>query len=391
MRHLFITIGCSLFLFACQPSIDKQADADSSSQEESADVEAREDSLELARAYARQASIQLAIQADVETKMIKAAAEDDAADDPAIWIHPSQTEKSLVFGSNKRGGLAVYDLSGQEIAYYPIGNINNVDIVNGFPKGDSTVTVLGCSNRSDQSIDLFSISPTDGKLTDIAAGPLKIDAGLIDDIYGFCFATDRLQKKYYAIINGKNGLMQQFEMTAKDGKIELALKRSVQFDSQTEGMVADDELGFLYVGEEGHGIWKLSLVPDSNTEKQLIKGSDVESNPNIAYDIEGLTLYKKESTGYLMASSQGNFSYALFERTGNNKYLTSFKIIDSPTIDGVEETDGLDVISDSLNEDFPRGLLVLQDGFNFKQDTMLPQNFKYVSWKKIEEKLTPPD
>src|SRR5690606_16649840 len=37
----------------------------------------------------------------------------DAADDPAIWIHPQQPERSLVLGTNKKAGLQVYDL--QEI------------------------------------------------------------------------------------------------------------------------------------------------------------------------------------------------------------------------------------------------------------------------------------
>jgi 3-phytase len=245
-------------------------------------------------------------------------------------------------------------LQGEEVAYYPLGKVNNVDILYNFPLGDSTITLLGCSNRTDQSIDIFTIHPDNGQLSDITNGnPLAIDTTKIDDIYGFCFAEDKHTTKHYAVINGKNGLMQQFEIIPAEDYLEITLVRAVQFDSQTEGMVADKELGFLYVGEENKGIWKLSITPNDTTQKQLVADSDA-SNPNIVYDIEGLSLYKTgETTGYLIASSQGNFSYAVFDRTGNNRYLNSFKILDSDLIDGVEETDGLDAVSDSLSPVYP--------------------------------------
>ncbi|MDF1867033.1 MAG: phytase, partial [Saprospiraceae bacterium] len=239
------------------------------------------------------------------------------------------------------------------------------------------ITVLGCTNRTSQGINLFKINPQDGSLENIAADSLLVDQDLIDDIYGFCFAKDETTQKFYAVINGKNGLMQQFEMKATDSKIALKLSRSVQFDSQTEGMTADTESGFLYVGEEAKGIWKLSISP-TNSDKSFLHLSD-DSNPNIAYDIEGLTIFGN----YLIASSQGNFSYAIFELEGDNRYLTSFKITNNDNIDGVEETDGLDVIGDSISVDFPNGMLVLQDGFNFENGQQIPQNFKYVRLEKV--------
>ncbi len=351
----------------------------------SKDIEAREDSLALLAAYAAQAKIEPALSPDIETESVQAAAEEDAADDPAIWVHPTKPGASLIYGSNKKGGLAVYDLRGRKIAYYPIGNINNVDILDSYQIGSERITLLGCTNRSDQSIDLFRIDPENGSLQDIAAGTLGVDSSSIDDIYGFCFAHSVRSGKSYAVINGKNGRLQQFEIIPNaQAHLELVLVREVQFDSQTEGMVADEELGFLYVGEEGRGIWKLGLDPESGHSKALLpeSGSD---NPNIAYDIEGLTLYRKGDAHYLLASSQGNFSYAVFDAAGDNPYLFSFKIEGAGEIDGVEETDGLDVVSDSLSEAFPRGLLVVQDGFNYKGDSLQAQNFKLISWKRIVE------
>jgi 3-phytase len=49
----------------------------------------------------------------------------------------------------------------------------------------------------------------------------------------------------------------------------------------------------------------------------------------------------------------------------------------------VEETDGIDVTNQYLGEQFPNGMFVVQDGFNFENDTLQPQNFKYIDWREI--------
>jgi len=152
--------------------------------------------------------------------------------------------------------------------------------------------------------------------------------------------------------------------------------------SQTEGMVADDETAVLYIGEEKKGIWRFSAEPDNNSEGILIHESS-EKNQNIRFDIEGLALYQSgEGKGFLVASSQGNYSYAVFERHGENKYIGSFRIGDGIT-DGVQETDGIEITNSTLGKLFPEGLLIVQDGYNKDGKKQLPQNFKLVSWKSV--------
>ena len=351
------------------------------------DKEAREDSLALVAAYQAQNEIEHTVFPTMETQSVQASAAEDAADDPAIWVNPDTPSASLIFGSNKRGGLAVYDLAGKEVEYYPIGNINNVDILYDFPLANKIITIIGCSNRTDQSIDLFQLDPQNGALTDISNGSLQVDSNSIDDIYGFTFGQDQQQNKSYAIINGKNGRMQQFEIiTTPEGKLDLKLLREVQFDSQTEGMTTDDKRGVLYVGEENKGIWKLQLDPGSGDGKEFLTASG-STNPNIAFDIEGITFIEHGENDLLLASSQGNFSYAIFSGSGDPKHLTSFKVGASARIDGVEETDGLDVVTQYLNADYPQGMLVVQDGFNHKGDSLVAQNFKMISWAEVLKKL----
>jgi len=101
-------------------------------------------------------------------------------------------------------------------------------------------------------------------------------------------------------------------------------------------------------------------------------------------DVEGITLAREPGgKGYLVASIQGNFSYAVFDRAGDNTYRGSFKITTGTACDGVEETDGLEVVTEDFGPEFPNGLLVAQDGFNFAGDSLVPQNFKLVDWGSV--------
>ena len=124
---------------------------------------------------------------------------------------------------------------------------------------------------------------------------------------------------------------------------------------------------------------------------RLIPSSQKINNEHITYDIEGLALYKDPSgdpmQGFLLASIQGSFSYAIFERTGDNRYITSFKIMGNDKIDAAEETDGLEVYSGKLTEQFQHGLLVVQDGFNFDGQQMINQNFKIVPLEQVLDLL----
>lgn len=372
-----------LFVEACKPSSNKKAQPHSE-----AEIEAREDSLEFVAALEQQSNITLFLMPDAETKAVRAGIEDDAADDPAIWVHPQNPAQSLIIGSNKRGGIATYNLEGQEIAYYPVGNINNIDVAYGVVIGGEKRDLVGGSNRTKQSIDLFVIEPTTRQLKAIGLRPFLMDTTLMDDVYGFCFYQHSLTQTTYVFVNAKNGRLEQYQIVpAKTGQIDLRLVRTLQFDSQVEGMVADHTNGQLYVGEEDRGIWKMSADPTGSADRQLLAMSD-ESNPNIRYDIEGLDLYTEGESGYLIVSSQGNFSYAVFDRRGNNPYLFSFKILGAGDLDGVEETDGVAVSNKGLGSQYPRGVLVVQDGFNTDTTKQaLPQNFKIISWEKIETLL----
>jgi 3-phytase len=318
--------------------------------------------------------------ADKETIPVAAGTDKDAADDPAIWVHPTDPSKSRIYGTNKRMGLAVYDLDGNELFFYKTGRINNVDVAYNFPLNGKIIDLCTASNRTYKSIDLYAIDSKSGELTNILSD--SVFSG-VDDVYGICFYRSRKTDDYYIFINGKNGEVEQYQLIPKDYKITLIKIRTIKFDTQIEGMVADHHYGYLYVGEEVKGIWKIGAEP-GDSSKILVELSGEQGNNNIKYDIEGLTIYYSNGfNGFLIASSQGNNSYAVFERK-NNEYLFSFRIW-SGMYDGTDETDGIDVINESLGPKFPNGLFVAQDGNNIDSGQSKPQNFKYLSWNKIAD------
>jgi 3-phytase len=326
------------------------------------------------------------VEAAAETTPV--ASSEDAADDLAIWYNPNNPAKSTIIATNKQKGLLVYNLEGEELFNYPLGELNNVDIRTKFGFNGDSITIVGATNRTENTINLFKVNTETGALEEL---PLeKTITPKSKDVYGFCFYKSQDPKhknKIFAISVGTDGKMDQWELQNTKGKVKARFVRVVKFDSKCEGLVADDETGNLFVGEEVKGIWKMAALPAGGDKKTLV--SDM-TNSKLKADIEGLTIYYgKNKGGYLIASSQGNNSFAVFRRDGSNKYLGSFMIAQGGNVDGVSDTDGIDVLNLSLGSDYPKGVFIAQDGFNYEGETVVNQNFKLVNWNDIASQFKP--
>ena len=327
------------------------------------------------------------VTAAAETKPVPRDAASDAADDPAIWINFSRPDSSRIIGTDKQGGLAVYDLSGHELFYYPTGKMNNADLRYHFALSKDTIDLLAVSNRTDQAVDLYKIN-TNGSLEVIHQQTLK--SRLKEEVYGLCMYLSAKTGKYYVFVNGKDGAIEQWELFPVADQISGRIVRNLKLDTQVEGMVADDEHESLYVGEEDKGIWKFNAEPEDQEPPVLLSLSTEAENPLLKFDVEGMAIYTlPNGEGFLVASSQGNDSYALFDRKSPHQYLGSFQITDGLSIDGVQETDGLDVTSVPLGNTYIEGLLVVQDGKNKEAGVAAAQNFKLVRWDSISVKFNP--
>lgn len=308
----------------------------------------------------------------------------DAADDPAIWANPANPAASLVVATDKKSGLYLYDMQGQVVQHLPDGKMNNVDLRDGFILGGEPIVLVAASDRTRKSIALYRLDTVNRRLVNIADGLQPTGQG---DPYGLCLYRSLRSGKTYVFINDSNGEKRQWELIdAGNGRVRAERVRDFAFSSQAEGCVADDETGVLFVNEEDVGLWRLGAEPEGGSAMTAV--DRIDANPAIKDDMEGIGLYDLGGgRGYLVASSQGNNTYAVYRREGDNAYLGSFAVVADARsgIDGVSETDGLEVSSANLGPGFEHGAMIAQDGRNVLPGEL--QNYKYIPWTSIARAL----
>ena len=304
----------------------------------------------------------------------------DAADDPAIWIHPEQPAKSRVLGTNKKQGLLAYDLEGKLLQELAVGRLNNVDVRPNFKLGAQTVDLAVASNRDHNSLSLFSIDRTTGELREAGEVPTPLKA-----IYGICLFQPA-SGEIYAIANDKDGTFLQYRLSAPDGRVQGELVRQFKVDSQPEGCVADDQRQRLFIGEEDVGVWAV----DARADQPATLTSVIKVGPQLHADVEGLALYQSDKRDYLVISSQGNDSYLVVDAEPPFATHGAFRVGLNAAggIDGSSETDGLEVTAINLGGPWSQGMLVVQDGR--KRMPEQAQNFKFVPWADVTRALKLP-
>ncbi|MCV2367947.1 phytase [Roseateles oligotrophus] len=303
----------------------------------------------------------------------------DAADDPAIWLHPLDASRSRVLGTNKKQGLLTYDLSGREQQLLEVGRINNVDLRQRIQAGGKTWDLAVATQRDENSLLLFGID-AEGRVSELARLPTDLT-----DIYGLCVGrTPDGQLDVFP--NDKDGRVQQYRVELNpQGQWQARLLRAFKLSSQPEGCVVHEAEQRLFVGEEKRGIWAVDARAEVPAKPQLVMPVGAELQP----DVEGLALYqgKPGAPSYLLVSSQGNHSYLVLDAKPPFALRGGFRIgINAQLgIDGTSETDGLDVSSADFGGLYGQGLIVVQDGHKRLPDG--PQNFKYLPWSEVTKAL----
>ncbi|WP_179212046.1 phytase [Methylobacillus rhizosphaerae] len=300
----------------------------------------------------------------------------DAADDPAIWIHPQSPAQSRIIATNKKQGLLSYDLKGKQLQLLEAGRLNNVDVRQNISWPGSKVDLAVATQRDEAAIAVFEIDGQ-GNLRDVA----RIKTGL-EDIYGTCLfqpAAGGLE----VFANDKDGRFEHYRIERQGKRYEGKLLRGFRAASQPEGCVVDDSRQRLFFGEEKRGIWTLSANAENKGVPQLI----LPVGEYLKADVEGMAIYHGKRASYLLASSQGNSSFVVLDAQAPYTYRGAFRIgINAQAgIDGVSDTDGLEVSAVNFGTDYRYGLLVVQDGYKRLPDGT--QNFKYVAWEDVARAL----
>jgi 3-phytase len=331
------------------------------------------------------------------------------------------------------------------------GRINNADLIYGFSLGDEKVDLVVASDRGLDKVAIYQVVPgAKGamKLKDIttpnqayifSATQEEVNVGRT--AYGLATAKSDKARAYVSQNNTPRVAVLEL-LDNGDGTVAYRTEQILDFPAifptadggqwtpctdedgdkpQFEGMAADLQHNTLYLGQENVGLWRAALdQPDDESQWELFgKASDfgatysrtwseeeqeflceidedgkpAEGDVHLMADVEGLTLYQgANGAGYLLVSSQGDNTVAVYDRQNDNAYLGSFTVSDG-TVDGVNETDGMMVVNTALPGAFSEGLLVMQDGENEMTEGEQAStgressNFKYVPWGDIARKL----
>jgi 3-phytase len=315
--------------------------------------------------------------ARAETDPVGTAAA-DAADDPAIWRNAANPAASLIVGTDKKAGLHIYTLDGRSRHFAAAGLINNVDL---FDSGKGIFVVGSDRNDPANSRLLLYRLNTDSRILE----PLgKVESGP-GEAYGICIDASRSSNRELMLFAAiKDGSVRQIRVALDaPGGLSAQTIRTLKLATQIEGCVVDPETRSLFVGEEDIGIWRFAADADGSAVGHLVVPAD---GKQLVADVEGLALVRHAGRSLLVASSQGDNSYAIFGVPADAQaalpLVGRFRIADG-AVGGTSETDGIELMLGDFGPDYPEGLFVAQDGEN----APLAQNFKLVGWREIRAAL----
>ncbi|MEE6162883.1 phytase [Cylindrospermopsis raciborskii DSH] len=217
------------------------------------------------------------------------------ADDPAIYVNSQDPSKSIILTAVKNAGLRVYDLTGKLLQEINPGSIryNNIDLQYGFTLGGEKIDIAVASDRQNDKLVIFKINPqgTGGNylenITDSSVTTLFQSLPFVApyssssrSAYGITIYRSLATKDYYVFASRRQtGDVAQFKLIDKgNGKVGYERVREFTIpapsdstrSAQTEGMVADQEMGFVYIGQEDVGIWKFDAEPNGSNVGKLV-------------------------------------------------------------------------------------------------------------------------
>jgi myo-inositol-hexaphosphate 3-phosphohydrolase len=314
----------------------------------------------------------------------------DSADDPAIWVHPTTPEASLIIGNNKRGALETYDLSGNRVQQLrdSVTFWGNVDNRYAVQIGANTRDLIAVSHRG---LQFYTVNPDTRQLRSITDGVALATSG-----EGVCLYRSPTTSITYAVVITIKGRVRQYELTDVDldGLIDGRLVRDFQLSSEAEGCVADDEAQALYISQEDVALWKFEAEPTLGNAG-IVVDSVTASGGQLEPDIEGVTIADTDDGGkFLFASaqrvssaSQSYFTtYQINDRFEGLESWTqhkSFRVGNGLTADDCDRTDGIAAYAGDLGPQFPYGIFVCQDNNNSGPRGTSYQDFKYVRLEAI--------
>ncbi|MBB5786419.1 phytase [Jiangella mangrovi] len=347
-----------------------------------------------------------------------------SGDDPAIWVHPKHSDRSIVIVTAKEGGLRVYDLDSRELQSLPgtpapradgvDGRYNNVDIAYGLRVGGRTVDVAVASDRYNDQLRFFTIDPAGSRaatpLREVTAPEQRFlfspDRETVEEeqtAYGVAVWQPRKGETYAVVTREGATTVATARITPRaDGTIAYTGVEHLEMpDSfplpdgdtwvpceepgvgpQLEGVAVDQRSDVLYATQEDVGLWRIPLplgsgdprlidevadfgihdVYDEETEECVPVDPDPPGlgGPNLVADAEGVDVYY----------GRGRVGYVIVSSQGDDRFAVYSTMGHNRPLgtfrvagDGVDEINGSDglAVTNRVVGDYREGLLVTHD------------------------------
>jgi 3-phytase len=305
-------------------------------------------------------------------------------DDPAIWVHPTAPERSLVLGTVKvqapDGGVAVFGLDGAlRQLVTGIDRPNNIDVEYGFAFAGRAIDIAVVTERYQRRLRVFAIAPDGSGISELGAVPvLEGQPGEAGAPMGVGLYRRPRDGTVFAIVAPKTGpadgyLWQYRLQDAGGGKLSAAVvRRFGRFGGtgEIEAVAVDDEAGHVYYADEDNGLHKWHADPDHvDAARELAHFA----RDGFSGDREGIAIYAgRDGTGYILATDQlpVNSGYHLYRREVPDH--AAIRVFSG----GADSTDGIEVTSRNLGPDYPGGLFVAMNS--------RARNFLFYRWSDIQ-------
>ncbi len=305
----------------------------------------------------------------------------DDADDPAFWLHPTMPESSLVIGTDKGtstdGGLYVWNLNGTLQQYLALKHPNNVDVRYNLPVNGVNIDIAVASMRTQSRILVFKIDPSTRTLIDVTSNSPILVPNLP---YGLALYRRPRDGAMYAFVSSKHPdyfkRIVQVRLTGEtNGRVAGRIVRELTaHNGIIEGMVADEELGYLYCAESDSGIHKYYADNARHSNRLALLATE----KTFKGDRKGLALYTcADSTGYLLIASPDDQSIKVYPRSGpanaphQQPLLAIIRNVTKKYGVGIEASSQL------VSRKFPRGVLLWHDEVDRK--------FRLYPWEKVAQ------
>jgi 3-phytase len=294
-------------------------------------------------------------------------------DDPAIWINPQDTSKSIIIGTDKdtNGGLYAFNLDGKIInKVLGLKRPNNVDIEYGFVLNGKRIDIAATTERETNKVKLYSL-PDLKEVGEISVFDGETERGPM----GISMYKNPQNGEIFAVVGRKSGpsdgYLWQYKLIEKNGKITGEVVRKFGKYSglkEIESIAVDDEMGYIYYSDEQFGVHQYHADPEKGNEELAVFGKgDFKS------DVEGISIYPTSSnTGYILVSNQQKDTFNVYLRENPTKG----RIAEIPV--STRESDGSEVTNVNLGSKFPKGVFVAMSNGKV---------FHLYDWRIVEERI----